>query len=57
MDINYEEKELGMSPPFKFIEEGFLNKLLVRIPTFHLINVLGNDKQRRILSIQLNMLR
>jgi hypothetical protein len=31
MDINYEEKELGMSPPFKFVEEGFLSKLLVSI--------------------------
>ena len=29
MDINYEEKELGMSPPFKFVESRFLDKLLV----------------------------
>ena len=29
MDVNYEEKEVGMSPPFKFVQTDFLNKLLV----------------------------
>ena len=25
MDVNYEEKEIGMSPPFKFVSTDFLD--------------------------------
>lgn len=30
MDINYEEENLALSPPLKFIETAFLDKLMVR---------------------------
>ncbi len=29
MDINYEEDNLEISPPMKFLDPGFLRKLLV----------------------------
>lgn len=41
MDINYEEANLQLSPPKKFLEQSFLAKLLVSLPLrFYLM--LGN---------------
>jgi hypothetical protein len=30
MDINYEESNINISPPAKFLEQAFLDKLMVR---------------------------
>jgi hypothetical protein len=47
MDINYEENDLGMSPPFKFVEESFLSKLLGMTSKegFLAFNLLCYDKE------------
>jgi spermidine synthase len=37
MDINYEESELNLSPPLKFMDAGFLRKLLVNYFNFLII--------------------
>lgn len=36
MDVNYEDSDLGISPPMKFLETEFLNKLLVSILLFYM---------------------
>lgn len=42
MDVNYEEDNVHLSPPRKFLETEFLQKLMV-ITLFKYIDNLGND--------------
>jgi len=42
MDINYEESNLHLSPPKKFLEQAFLSKLMVWLSE-SFIFILGND--------------
>jgi hypothetical protein len=42
MDINYEESNMQLSPPFKFLETSFLQALLVSLA---FINLLEHDYQ------------
>lgn len=46
MDINYEEEYLGISPPMKFLEPNFLQKLMSMISKdgFLTFNLLCYDK-------------
>ena len=54
MDINYEEDNLQLSPPKKFLEQSFLSKLLV---TFINFIPLGIDNQRGLCDFQPPFLR
>lgn len=47
MDINYEDANNGISPPFKFIETAFLDKLLDMLTDtgFVTLNLLTYDKE------------
>jgi len=54
MDINYSEDNLELSPPKKFLETAFLQKLVVRSA---MLMLLGHDYSRWLRDFQFALLR
>lgn len=50
MDVNYEEANVQLSPPRKFLDTKFLQKLMVCLA--HCKYFLGNDYPRRLRHLQ-----